>query len=131
HGGDECLLFRRADFDPSNSPALSVLEASKDERVRSLAEAFRTLLYFGTAQIPLIDSSSLPAEAAAARAPAAPAGTSWIADHVPGAAAPSAPTPAAVAAPAPPTDSSWVLSMLGPAPAPARFTNVTSLEWLV
>src|SRR2546427_5488578 len=127
-GGDECLLFRRADFDPSNSPALSVLEASKDERVRSLAEAFRTLLYFGSAQIPLIASSSLPAEPAAAAAPAAPAGASWIADHVPGAGAPSAPTPAA---PAPPTDSSWILSMLGPAPAPARFSNVTSLEWLV
>lgn len=153
-GGDECLLFRQADFDPATSPALQVLDSSRDERVRSLASAFRTLLYFGVSQIPLIDARTLPLPEPATVFSGAlipvvtPPGASWIADHVAGSGSISAPivaggalaniggasalVPAAsAAAPVEDLDASWILSMIGPAPAPARFTSATRVEWSV
>jgi len=140
NGGDECLLFRKADFDPATSPALALLEKSKDERVRTLAEVFRSLLYFGVSQVPLIDASRVPARSApapdASATAAAPRGVDWLRDHTGAGVAPRImqPTPTVAAATVPlpsPADASWVLSMLAPAPAPARFSNPTTLEWLV
>jgi hypothetical protein len=46
-GGDECLLFRKIDFDDPES---------------SLAEALRTLLYFSASQVPPLDASSMPTD---------------------------------------------------------------------
>jgi hypothetical protein len=39
-GGDECLLFRRSDFEnPESSNAFNMIERAKDDRIRSLGEA--------------------------------------------------------------------------------------------
>jgi hypothetical protein len=142
-GGDDCLLFRQADFqDPDNSAAFRVMESARDRRVVSLAEYFRTLLYYGVSQVPLIESGILPMDlpepVPAPPVPAGvPSGLDWVKDHLPvaasqGLAPTSAATTTAVAAPAaPPPGPSWVIAMTGPLPAPAHFDNPTTLEWLL
>ncbi len=58
--GDECLLFRRADFEkPRASRALQTLEKSRDLRLQTLASQFRSILCLPIAQIPSLDGSCL------------------------------------------------------------------------
>ena len=59
-GGDECLLFRRKDFEqPDGSDALQALQTFPDERIRSLGSAFRSLLYIEPQQTPPLDGQQL------------------------------------------------------------------------
>jgi hypothetical protein len=89
NGGDECLLFRKADFDnPEASPAFKSLERAKDGRVRSIGEAFRSILYYGASQVPPLDTRCLPPDSLVID-PTLPPGASnvrggsgWIKDHV-------------------------------------------------
>jgi hypothetical protein len=80
-GGDECLLFRKADFvHPDRSQLLASLLSSREPRVRTLASLFRTLLYLPPQQVPSLDGQFLPTTAAA-NAPAPQLASSWVADH--------------------------------------------------
>ncbi len=86
-GGDECLLFRKADFIPNNSSqALTALSGHNDSRLRSLATIFESLLYLMPAQVPALatnvamDPASLRQQAAPP--PTASNGPSWLNDHV-------------------------------------------------
>lgn len=59
-GGDECLLFRRKDFEhPDGSDALHTLQTFPDERIRSLGNVFRSLLYIEPQQTPPLDGQQL------------------------------------------------------------------------
>ncbi|MDP2602107.1 MAG: hypothetical protein Q8S00_05885 [Deltaproteobacteria bacterium] len=59
-GGDECLLFRRKDFEqPDGSDALHALQTFPDERIRSLGNVFRSLLYLEPQQTPPLDGQQL------------------------------------------------------------------------
>lgn len=65
-GGDECLLFRSADFgDPQSSYAFSMLEQHEKSEVRAAASALRALCDLPLDMVPLLDqtaqrSSALP-----------------------------------------------------------------------
>jgi len=66
--GDECLLFRREDFErPMSSKALQALEGSGNLRLQALSYHFRSLLSLPLNQIPSLDGSALP---------------DWLRDHV-------------------------------------------------
>jgi hypothetical protein len=95
-GGDECLLFRREDFEqPSRSRIFRSLEAASDVRLRSLGSVFQSLAVLPPDKVPSIDgafSIAAPAPGAGAGATngaAAPAASAWTAatadwlhDHV-------------------------------------------------
>ncbi len=55
--GDECLLFRREDFEePFASQHLSLLSTHRDQRLGALVGLFQSILYRGPGQIPSIDT---------------------------------------------------------------------------
>jgi hypothetical protein len=54
--GDECFLFRKADFkQPLLSPALGLLTGHPDPNIRNLATLFRSMLFFPPQQVPSLD----------------------------------------------------------------------------
>lgn len=60
-GGDECLLFRAADFaDPSRSDALAAFDTSGDERLRALADAVRRQLTRSVADVEPLTATAAP-----------------------------------------------------------------------
>ncbi|HEX9969149.1 MAG TPA: hypothetical protein VGB03_03345 [Acidimicrobiales bacterium] len=63
-GGDECLLFRAADFaDPERSDALAAFESSGDERLRALATAVRRQVARPVAEVEPLSPGVVPAPA--------------------------------------------------------------------
>jgi serine/threonine protein kinase len=64
NGGDECLLFRRADFEsPTNSPAFQSVLRSPDPQLRGLAKFVMSLVRMPLSQTPsvtLAAASNLP-----------------------------------------------------------------------
>jgi hypothetical protein len=55
-GGDECLLFRKKDFEqPETSDIVHALEYSSDARIRSVGTLFKSLFYLGPQQVPSLD----------------------------------------------------------------------------
>lgn len=121
-GGDECLLFRRRDFEqPEASDVLRSLERHHHEAIRSAAKLFRSLLYLRPQAVPSLDGRILPPTVSPATAP--PASLSWIEDHV----RPPAPAPAMdttrggyggdnLTVPIP-SGPSWILDALMPHPS--------------
>jgi hypothetical protein len=60
-GGDECLLFRAADFaDPDHSDALSTFEATGDTRLQALAAAVRAQLARPVAEVEPLSPATAP-----------------------------------------------------------------------
>jgi hypothetical protein len=60
-GGDDCLIFRQSDFeDPEKSALLKLLERSSDQRLRSLAVFFSSILDLGPGNVPALDGQIVP-----------------------------------------------------------------------
>ncbi|HEX2040832.1 MAG TPA: hypothetical protein VHF47_13995 [Acidimicrobiales bacterium] len=65
-GGDECLLFRAADFaDPDHSDAFACLEGSEDARVRALGRALRAQVHRGVREVTPLSPAVAPPPALA------------------------------------------------------------------
>jgi hypothetical protein len=61
NGGDECLLFRREDFDhPKQSRAFQTMVRSQTPEIRALGSYLQSLLSMPLAQIPPVDTSAPP-----------------------------------------------------------------------
>lgn len=120
--GDECLLFRKEDYNPSSgSTALSILSKHSDTRLRNLASVFESMLYLLPAQVPpltssdAVDLNSLPQ-------PVQPSsGSSWLTDHL----KQSTPTPSGnprAPQPSPPISSpTWIIDFITPSTATKTF----------
>ncbi len=82
-GGDECLLFRKADFDaPERSAAFRLLKSQPDAQVRALADRIEYFLWLPLDQVPAIGGQEA-APAVADRSAATPSLTpSWMQDYV-------------------------------------------------
>jgi serine/threonine protein kinase len=79
--GDECLLFRRQDFEqPEDSAVLRALESHRDGRIRSLGTLFRSLLDLGPRDVPYLNDRIL--SIAHSQAATASANGSWIEDYI-------------------------------------------------
>jgi len=76
-GGDECLLFRRQDFEkPAQSPILQELKRLPEAGIGQFAAVFESLLALSPLQIPLIDPAS--PGASQQRNPSA----DWLQSHI-------------------------------------------------
>jgi len=72
HGGDDCLLFRRKDYEaPERSAVLQALLESPHARVRAAAASFQAMLALPEEQVPALEVAALSALAVEPRAPAA------------------------------------------------------------
>lgn len=125
---DECLLFRKKDFEaPYASQVIQVLAGSKDPTLQQLALRFQVLLYSAPAEAVLPEVSRVPPTPV--RAGTTSAG-GWIKDHRQPTDAPAGsqapPRPAA----APAVDASWVLGWIKKPARPAAFRNPVTTERL-
>lgn len=132
-GGDECLLFRRRDFEhPETSDIFRALERHREEEIRSAVAIFKTLLYLRPRDVPSLDGQITPVDASGRQASGGH--PSWLDDHIrPGTAA----TPVKVT-----TDNtlgvcidpSWIVEHVAPessVTARVSFRNSAVLERLV
>jgi hypothetical protein len=75
-GGDDCLLFRRKDFEsPTQSPLLQ--ELKRIPEIQSLVTSFQSLLSLSPLDVPPIDPGSPP------QVPQKKPGADWISTHYP------------------------------------------------
>lgn len=125
-GGDDCLLFRKHDFeDPDHSPLMRALRHSGNQQLRDLVECFKIALYSPPSDTPGFDNAApvAPVQTMVASAP------SWLEDHIasrPGAAQPR-PGPESQHS----RDPSWVLDFIATPGPPAEFaTEVLRLRML-
>jgi len=80
-GGDECLLFRKNDFEkPATSQLFRALERSNDQQVAALVRVFKTYLSLNPSAVPSIDGSFVKPVAPQSASP----GNSpdWLKDHL-------------------------------------------------
>jgi hypothetical protein len=78
-GGDECLLFRRADFEqPDQSVVLQSLRQSRVENLRTLGVMFRQIIDQAPSDTPALHEQSYAVPTAARGT----TGSSWLSDHV-------------------------------------------------
>ncbi|HET8887796.1 MAG TPA: hypothetical protein VFQ41_02760 [Candidatus Angelobacter sp.] len=79
-GGDDCLLFRRHDFEaPDQSPLFKSLTKSQDSQVAALANLFRTFLSLTCATVPPLNLAEPIANIAVETIPEP---SDWIKDHI-------------------------------------------------
>jgi|GEM_PF-602197 len=87
NGGDECLLFRREDFQrPDQSRAFQILESSRPE-IKALTGQFRAMLSMPIRQIPALNGRIVPQPTGEhPRSTMTPGPLpDWLAEHVPAA----------------------------------------------
>jgi hypothetical protein len=83
NGGDECLLFRRGDFDhPQGSAVLLDMLRSTSAKVRGLAEFLERLSSISLLDVPAVDTGSGAAVTGAVPATGGVGGGEWWKDHV-------------------------------------------------
>ena len=81
-GGDECLLFRKPDFDaPERSAAFRLLKGLPDAQVRGLADRLEHFLWLPPDQVPAVDDREDPSGSAARSDSSRPPAASWIQDY--------------------------------------------------
>jgi serine/threonine protein kinase len=115
-GGDECLLFRRRDFEaPDHSPLFQSLTKSRDSQIAALANLFRTFLSLTCATVPPLTSVGPIANIALEQIPQP---SDWIKDHI---SKPSAKEKATYIQAGLPAD--WILDFTEPPPTPFSLTD--------
>jgi serine/threonine protein kinase len=137
NGGDECLLFRREDFQqPNQSRAIDALERSGKAELAALAYRLKSLLPLPLSAIPSLDQNVVHSPHGTTSQTAGGSGggpqPSWLADHLPTSTPKDTdsqqlldPTPPAVA-PASTASASWIIDhLVGSEPAIAPFTGVS------
>lgn len=83
-GGDECLIFRKADFEhPENSDLLRDLNSSPNAQLRVLVELFVSLFSLSPQDIPSLDGNLTKVTDASSPRPFSPQSVAnWWSDHV-------------------------------------------------
>jgi hypothetical protein len=110
-GGDECLLFRKEDFEsPEKSVIFSTLGRINDDRLRSAVALFRSLLDLGPQDVPSLDGRVLPSVTLTPRVLSA---GSWISDYVKQPSKTNAKS--SLATPEPDLTPSWIQDFIAPA----------------
>lgn len=118
-GGDDCLLFRKRDFEePDQSGLLKALEHCQNQQLHDLVEFFKIALYSSPSDVPTFGNA--PEMPAALETLEPPQGIpSWLHDHV-------SLKPPEQKQKEPyliPADHSWVLDFVAPTGPPPTFTS--------
>jgi serine/threonine protein kinase len=114
-GEDDCLLFRKRDFEAPNQSALfKALEGEPNQDLRQLVTLFKTVIACTPQSAPAIAETfslpSLPVQSAHATVP------DWLQDHLPV-------TPRTSTAPPPQANIGWLLDATNPTGPPLKFEN--------
>jgi hypothetical protein len=76
-GGDDCLLFRKEDFErPDQSKAFRLLERSANQSLQLVATQFKSFVYLAPLQVPPLGGSLAPRPVSQTAA-----GPGWLSDH--------------------------------------------------
>jgi hypothetical protein len=116
-GGDDCLLFRKRDFEePHNSPLVKALESESNQELRQAVALFRTVMGCSPQSVPTIDGTfPLPSSIPAVQVQTG--GASWIQDHLPT----TVRRLASVSSPSPSID--WIIDSTHQAGPPIQFVD--------
>jgi len=111
-GGDDCLLFRKSDFEqPQRSALLNALDSEQSPELRQMVTLFKTILACSPQSVPALDGTfslgSIPSEVK-------PQVPDWIHSHLP--------APKQVAIPQA-GNISWVLEATDPVGPPVSFVT--------
>lgn len=111
-GGDDCLLFRKPDFEyPERSALLKALDAEQSQELRQMVNLFKTILACSPQSVPALDGTF-------SFTSSAPSGTTqvpdWVQSHLP---------PTKTNAPPQPADISWLIDATSPAGPPVSFVD--------
>lgn len=111
-GGDDCLLFRRSDFEqPQRSALLKVLDSEQNRELRQAVTLFKTILACSPQSVPALDGTfslgSLPSELNQ-QIP------DWVHSHLPAPKQVTLPQPGNIA---------WLLDATNPVGPPVSFVN--------
>ena len=123
-GGDDCLLFRKQDFEnPEGSPLFKTLEHCNSQQLRDLVEFFKVALFSLPSDVPgfdnVVETQTVIGESATRSAI-----PNWLQDHI-------EPKPTRLRQePATPnsSDQSWVLDFISPAEPGPRFVSNIILQ---
>ena len=81
-GGDECVLFRKEDFDaPERSTAFRLLKALPDAQARALAGRLEYFLWLPPDQVPAISDQEIVVQSVGRSVASSPSTPSWIQDY--------------------------------------------------
>jgi hypothetical protein len=136
-GGDECLLFRREDFEePEVSNVLRALQRHRDQRIQSAIALFKSLLYLAPRDVPSLDGQippiGIPGDTT--HTDGGHRGADWIEDYInapPNGSSQQGQLPQSPGGFPPATSfhGSWILDFLEPRPTtPVAFKNPVALE---
>lgn len=116
-GGDDCLLFRKSDFEePDKSSLVKALESESNQELRQAVALFRTVMSCSPQSVPTIDGTfALPSSGPAVQAQTGSA--SWIQDHLP------TTPPRGASAPIPTPTLDWLLDSTHPAGPRIQFSD--------
>jgi hypothetical protein len=111
-GGDDCLLFRKSDFEqPQRSALLKALDSEQNQELRQVVTLFKTILACSPQSVPALDGTfslgSIPSEGK-------PQIPDWVHSHLP--------APKQVALPQP-GNIAWLLDATNPLGPPVSFVN--------
>ena len=116
-GGDDCLLFRRQDFeDPDRSRLLKTLEHCHNQQLRGLVKCFEWAISASPSDVPTFDNATPPASFAPGHE-TQPSVPRWVEDYVIFKPSRSTPVPEVAS----PSDPSWVLDFIAPPDQAAAF----------
>jgi hypothetical protein len=108
-GGDDCLLFKKRDFEePDQSQLFQALAKSRDGQIAALTNLFRSFLSLSCALVPPLDPS-IPMQTGPPLAISQP--SDWIKDHVA-----QPPTTQKVSPVAANSSAGWILDFTEPPP---------------
>jgi serine/threonine protein kinase len=111
-GVDDCLLFRKADFEhPERSGLLKALDAEQSPELRQMVTLFKTVLTCSPQSVPALDGTFSFGSAGSSVAPQVP---DWVKSQLP--------TPKPIA-PAQSGDISWLIDATSPAGPPVSFAD--------
>jgi hypothetical protein len=114
-GGDDCLLFRKRDFEgPQQSALFKALDGEPNQDLHQLVTLFKTVLACAPQSAPAIAETfslpSLPVQTAHATVP------DWLQDHLPA-------TPRTSATQPPQANIGWLIDATNPTGPPLKFEN--------
>ena len=111
-GGDDCLLFRKSDFEqPQRSTLLKALDSEQNQELRQMVTLFKTILACSPQSVPALDGTFSLTSISSGVKPQIP---DWVHSHLP------APTQVALPQPG---NIAWLLDATNPVGPPVSFVN--------